>query len=369
MSFALYFPPTGVLKRTSDLEAVRCIEPLVDARWESFVNAHPRASVFHSRAWLEALSRTYGYRPVAYTTSGADERLQDALVFCSVDSWLTGRRLVSLPFSDHCDPLVCGEGDQQILEDALEAAGRDGWRYIEIRPLVRPTLRSPLFQTSATYYFHELNLETGLDTIFRNFHKDSIQRKIRRAEREGLSYEEGTSEMFLDNFYHLLILTRRRHRLPPQPRKWFQNLVDCFGANLKIRIARKDELPVAAMLTLRHKDTLTYKYGCSDARFNRFGGIHLLYWKSIQDAKNSGLRRFDLGRTDFNQPGLVTFKDRWGATRSELTYFRYAMSGNPAHIFDRNEKNWSARMARQLLAHSHPNVLALIGSLLYRHVG
>jgi hypothetical protein len=28
------------------------------------------------------------------------------LVFCRVRSWLTGRRSISLPFSDHCEPLV-----------------------------------------------------------------------------------------------------------------------------------------------------------------------------------------------------------------------------------------------------------------------
>ena len=73
-----------------------------------------------------------------------------------------------------------------------------------------------------------------------NLHKDSIQRKIRRAEREGLRCEEGTGDTLLDDFYRLLEMTRRRHHLPPQPKKWFQNLVSCFGDALKIRVARND---------------------------------------------------------------------------------------------------------------------------------
>ncbi len=40
------------------------------------------------------------------TTCAPDAPLTDGVVFCEVDSWLTGRRLVSLPFSDHCEPLL-----------------------------------------------------------------------------------------------------------------------------------------------------------------------------------------------------------------------------------------------------------------------
>src|SRR5690242_12893147 len=87
-------------------DGVLAINPLVDDRWPEFIGRHPNASVFHSRGWLSALQSTYGYEPLAFTTSAPSEELKNALLFCVVRSWLTGSRLVSLPFSDHCDPLV-----------------------------------------------------------------------------------------------------------------------------------------------------------------------------------------------------------------------------------------------------------------------
>ena len=51
---------------------------------------------------------------------------------------------------------------------------------------------------------------------------------------------------------------------------------------------------MAAILTFRHKDTLVYKFGCSDARFNNLGGTQFLFWKAIQQANLAGLRVFDL---------------------------------------------------------------------------
>ena len=91
------------------------IDPLTDPRWDRFLQQHPRASVFHSTPWLEALRRTYGYRPVAYTTSAPHEDLENGLVFCRVESWLTGRRLVSLPFSDSCELLVDDHSEFRVL--------------------------------------------------------------------------------------------------------------------------------------------------------------------------------------------------------------------------------------------------------------
>ena len=346
------------------------IEPLKDPRWEPFLTDHPLASVFHSRAWLEALRRTYGYDSIAFTTSSPEEDLQNGVVFCRVESWLTGRRLVSVPFSDHCAPLLRGPEDARLFFKSLEDEGRAGkWRYIEMRPLETILTAGPDWHSAMTYTLHQLDLTPNLHTLFNDFHKSSVQRKVRRAERERLEYREGSTRTLLDPFYQLLVITRRRHHVPPQPKAWFQNLSDCFGESLKIRIALKGDRPVAGMLTIRYKDTLVYKYGGSDTQFNNLGGMHLLYWKAIQDAKNSGLRTFDLGRSDHAQDGLITFKSRWGAKQSILTYIRFGVTGSSEHIFDPAGTSWKLRIVKRAFAHAPTRLLSALGGVLYKHVG
>jgi CelD/BcsL family acetyltransferase involved in cellulose biosynthesis len=361
---------TEVARSVSETKLAHCIEPLQDQRWEEFVRRHPRASVFHSSAWLQALSRTYGYQPIAYTTSAAGEKLESGMVFCRVKSWLTGQRLVSLPFSDHCEPLVDTPKDLEPIAAALEQESRRGrWRYLEMRPLQRVAMITSLRHTTVRYTFHQLDLGPDLGTLFRNCHKSSTQRKILRADREGLGYREGSTKDLLDDFYRLHTVTRRRHGRPPQPRRWFVNLMDCFGAALKIRVAFKGACPVAAVLTILHKDTLVYKYGASHPRFNNLGSMHLLLWKAIEEAKTSGLHFFDFGRTESGQQGLITFKQRWGATQSDLIYSRYSLSDDVTHTFEPFSANWKSRVAHYLLAHMQPRVLSLAGRVLYRHVG
>jgi len=116
---------------------VHKIDPLVDPRWLEFIMCHPRASVFHSPPWLRALKETYGYRPVVHTTTGPGQSLQNGVAFCHVKDWLRGSRMVSLPFSDHCQPLVDRDENMQLLLEAMrQNQEQKKWKYIELRPLV-----------------------------------------------------------------------------------------------------------------------------------------------------------------------------------------------------------------------------------------
>src|ERR1700721_1790470 len=85
---------TEVRKADPGPPVVHFIEPLEDRPWERFVEWHPCSSLFPSSAWLQALSRTYGYKPIVFTTSPPGSELKNGVLFCQVESWLTGRRLV-----------------------------------------------------------------------------------------------------------------------------------------------------------------------------------------------------------------------------------------------------------------------------------
>jgi lipid II:glycine glycyltransferase (peptidoglycan interpeptide bridge formation enzyme) len=351
------------------LKLVHCFQPLTDPRWDIFLQGHPNASVFHSSPWLEALNKTYGYEVVAYTTSADTQELENALVFCRVRSWLTGSRIVSLPFSDHCEPLVSSENAAAIVAEILKQEfDRDKRGYLEVRPLERFELVNQPRRTAIPYLFHQLDLTPDIDVIVRKFHKSSVQRKIHKAETGKLAYGEGTTDALLDQFYDLFKQTRKRHRIPPPPRQWFVNLMRSFGDALRIRLAYKNDRAVAAMITLRYKDTLVYKYGASDPEFHRFGAMHLLYWRAIQEAKMLGLRQFDFGRTDADQHGLITFKSRWGAQQSPLTYSRYSVSGSSTHFFDLPAAKWKSRVAKYAVSHLPYSLVSRIGQVLYPHI-
>jgi len=125
----------------------------------------------------------------------------------------------------------------------------------------------------------------------------------------------------------------------------------------------KDDLPVASILTISHKKIMVYKYGCSDARFNRLGGMALLLWNTIQEAKDKGLDEFEMGRSDGNNPGLISFKEHWGAVGTQLNYWRY-----PSRTVG-IANTWQKNMLRRVIPATPTSALRTMGMLLYRHIG
>src|SRR5262249_16609597 len=206
-------------------------DPTQDVRWPEFVGRHRRASVFHTREWLKALQMTYGYSPVVFTTSSPDCDLADGIVCCEIDSWVTGRRLVSLPFSDHCKPLCKSPlGLEFLLAHLQQESKRKAWKYFEFRPACEEfgaVAKSKDFADASKYYLHLLDLAADCKALFESFDRDSVQRRIQHAERVGLVERCGNSDELLKHFYGLFVVTRGRHSIPPIPIPWFRNLIQC----------------------------------------------------------------------------------------------------------------------------------------------
>lgn len=345
---------------------VYAMDPLTDSRWAEFVETQPLSSVYHTPGWLLALRRTYGYQPVVYTASREGDKLTNGIVFCRVSSWLTGRRLVSLPFADHCEPLwERAEEACEIIDCLRRSMKVEKWKHIELRPRTSGVLAGlTSIEKGSSFAFHALDLGPSLETLFSRLQKSSIQRMIRRAEREKLRCEQGHSENLLQKFCSLMLKTRRRHKLPPQPVSWFRNLIACLGDRLTIRVALKNGKPVASILTLSHKSTLIYKYGCSDAQYHNSGAVPFLLWDAIRAAKEEGLHEFDLGRSDCDNSGLIAFKNRWGASPSILQYVRFF--GSSPRIAGGSR---GMQAAQRLFSLMPDGLLTAAGKLLYRHIG
>jgi hypothetical protein len=342
-------------------------DPVEDPRWPEFLERHPRACVFHTPGWLEALRSTYGYDPIGYTTSPPCDKIRSGLVLCRVNSWLTGRRLVSLPFSDHCEPLLDPDELEffvQSLEAKVEAGQCD---YIEIRPIsgsFDTNGEGAGFRPATRYRLHRIDLQPDLEVIRGGFDKDSVVRRIRRAERAGLIEKSGAPQDLLRDFYTLLMRTRARHAVPPQPYEWFQNLIDCLGDALSIRVAYKGATPIAAILTLRFRDVAIYKYGCSEVSFKNLGAMPLLLWMAIQESKFTGAKVFSLGRSDEHNVGLIAFKNHWTTDSTPLVYWRC-----PGPVSPDSRESWRLGMAKRVFAFMPMRIQAATGRLIYRHIG
>jgi CelD/BcsL family acetyltransferase involved in cellulose biosynthesis len=300
---------------------IRALDPTCDAYWSELASSHPEFTVFHSSAWIRVLSKTYRHKPLVLYWS-RNGRPAAALPLLEVVSPLTGRRGVSLPFTDSCKPLFfSGCNPSGIFEDVRTFAQRRSWTHFEIRG--RMTNDFPC-QPSLTFHGHSLDLRSPANTLFASF-AASVRRAIRKAERSGLTVSLSCSEEALREFYRLHERTRRRHGLPPQPFSFFRNI---HNEILKpglgfIAIAKRCSSPVAAAVFLHTQRAAVFKFGASDERYLDLRPNNLVMWHGIRHLAENGLEKLHLGRTSVPNEGLRRFKLGWGATEDPIEYFRF----------------------------------------------
>lgn len=341
----------------------RLIDPIADPEWLALVERSPAAEAFHHPRWLELLSSQYGYEIEACCIAGS-QGIAAGIPVARVESRLTGRRLVAIPFSDVCMPLLAGDASPAALAalgPALaEEAGRDGLDLTVHAPL--PGIPGAFVQPS--FLRHLLPLSADPAEVERSYSKSQIKRGIKKARREGLRTERRSDAAALDIFYALHLRTRRRLGVPTQPKRFIRRFEGLFDAGLGfVELVLDAGEPVAAAVFLTYNGTVTYKYGASDAAKLAKRPNNLLFAEVIRRACEDGFQTLDFGRTDLENEGLRSFKRSWGAAEVELSY-TYLAEHEPTPGPGLRDRLMGATIRR-----SPAFVGRLIGEALYRHAG
>jgi hypothetical protein len=280
-----------------------------------------------------------------------------------VDSWLTGRRAVSLPFTDECSPL-CSELDSfnLLLQATLEYGKSRQWRYVEIRG-GRPWFKNAV--TSTAYLGHRLALRADEASHMAEL-ESSFRRAVRKAEKSGVTVTFSRQLADLRQFYDLLCQTRKRHGVPPQPWTFFANFHRHILATGQgyVALAQHQGNAVAGAVFLQFGRSVTFKYGASHDAQQELRANNLVMWEAIKRFAREGFSELDFGRTSIANEGLRRFKLGLGATESVVEYVKYDL-GKGAFVTARDEASgWYNHLFRLM-----PGSLAkLAGRLLYPHI-
>jgi hypothetical protein len=323
---------------------------------------HPDHTVFHTAAWARVLASTYGHRPI-YLRATSGETTQMLLPLMEVRSWLTGRRGVSLPFSDRCGPLIFGEFEpSHVVETLSRMAQERGWKHFEVRG--GPELRSTV-DRKPSYYSHVLNLRRTEEEVFDGFDA-AARRAVRKAQRSGLKVRVERDLAAIEKYYGLHVRTRRKHGVPPQPRLFFKHIhreIIQPGQGFVV-LAEKEGRPIAAAVFFLVGQHAVYKFGASDESQQECRGSNLVMWEGIRVLMRSGAHLLDFGRTSTSNEGLRRFKLSWGtAENPQYDFRRVTRHGTWVTGTDRAEG------AHQKIFRRMPGwANRMIGTLLYRHL-
>jgi CelD/BcsL family acetyltransferase involved in cellulose biosynthesis len=332
-----------------------------DPRWLEFVSASEGATAFHHPAWAALLGDCYRYPAFAFALDDGAGGIVAGLPVIDVSNRLTGKRWLSLPYTDVCPPLVAPDASVDELVAALdEERRRQGIPEFELRADLPG--REARHRSEAV--IHTLPLAADPEQMEREF-KRSVRQHIAKGSRSGVTVRraEAVGDL-VDTFYRLHIRTRQRQGVPVQPRRYFVRLWQRFlepGLGFCL-LAHSDDKPVAGAVFLAWKNTVLYKYSASDQQYLSLRPNYVLLWEAIRWSGANGYAALDLGRSDLDHAGLRHFKSSWGAREEPLVYSTLGEAGGGSGLSSRGAPLLSA-----VIRHSPPSVCRALGELLYKY--
>jgi CelD/BcsL family acetyltransferase involved in cellulose biosynthesis len=330
-----------------------------DPRWLQLLRSHFEATAFHLPEWSEAVSSTYGYTAVVLVMEDDRGRVIGGLPVVECHRPLGGKRLVSLPFTDHCPPLVMPGAEAEFTAALGEWREDKGGAALEVRARL-PGIEGAQHHVVGTR--HLLALEADPETIFKRFDRSRIQKRIRTARAAGVETVITRSRADMTVFYRLHCATRKRLGVPVQPLRFIENVWSKLvepGLGFLV-LAHLGGRPIGAALFLAYNRRLLYKYSASVSTAWNLRPNLMILWAAMEWGCANGYTILDMGRTDSDNESLRVFKAGWGSEEMPLVYTRFGPAG------DRFGHGPVARVLSNVIRRSPTVVCRVLGETLYR---
>lgn len=356
------------------MDEIKIIDPLTDTRWDKFVGNHPLGWVVHLSGWKKVIEQTFSHiqgHYLALIDTETDE-IKAGIPIYEIRSWLTGKRLVSIPFATVSDVLASNSHQSALLiNEAIKLLNRLKYAHMEIRALNASLLvhHAQLIENH-DYKHHYLDLSAGQEAIWNQLNYKAIRYEINKANKNKLKIKIADDENDLHIFYHLYSMTRKRLGLPSQPYLFFKRLYDTFSAsnNIAILLAFLEDQAIAGhFLFIYNGRTSVEATGMNDD-YRKISPNHFLFWEGIKLACVEGCKIYDFGRTSIFNPSLLNFKKRWDTTEVDLYTFYYDRERKRLNMTSR-ESSLSYKLIRYMCNKSPGFIQPVLSRFCYRHLG
>lgn len=347
----------------SETLTVVTLDPTTDPRWEQLL-AGQRADVFHSPPWLRALRDTYDLPIEARVLADASGAPVAGFVYSRIDD-IMDPRVVSLPFSDFCDPLAATPAEWEALTaGVVDPAGRFHLRCLHSEL----PLGDPVLSVAGRARWHGVDLTRGLDEIWESI-ASSARRSIRKARDEGVQVRAGESLEDLRSFFELHLRVRKyKYQLLAQPWPFFEHLWTHLlsQGHGRLLLAEREGQVLGGVLLLQWGASLYYKFNASQPDLLGARPNDLVIWEAIEHGVASRLARLDFGLSDWDQEGLLRFKRKYATEEKTIHSLQ-----NVPHAPSPREAELRALLPRLTALFTRPDVPDSVsedaGNSLYRY--
>ncbi len=283
------------------------------AAWDAYVQAAPGATFFHRYGWRRVIE-TALKQPCHFLLAEREGRIEGVLPLGEVRSPLFGHTLVSMPFCVYGGIVAANDEARQALDRAaLALAEALGVGHLEYRDRDAPA--HPDWPGTNLYATFRRALDPEVEQNLL-----AIPRKQRAMVRKGIKVGlRSDIDHDLRRFYPAYCESWHRLGTPVLPRRYFQLLLEEFGADVDIvSVTQQDEV-VCCVMNFYFRDEVWPYYAGVTAAARLLAGSDFMYWEVMRLAVERGYRLFDFGRSKVGT-GAYDFKHNWGFEPQALHY-------------------------------------------------
>lgn len=317
-----------------------------EERWNTFIRL-ANSNVFHTLEWRNVIQETYKFKPY-YFMSVDDGSTFGCLPMFAVDSFIFGRRFISLPFSFEADPLY---KDKKVLKELLTKAteiAKDS-KYLEIRTrekLPADMVKDFGLNETMDTFLSVLEL-TDTDTLWKEMDKKH-RNAIRKAEKDGLKVREGNIDDLREYHRLKMRLSAKKYGIPSEPLKFYYNLWGEMASKnmVKLFVAEFNNKVIGGIILLLYKGEVLYYSGAADEKYLHLKPYNLLVWEALKYSCKNRYKIFNFGTSEHK--GLLDFKESWGAKSVQIPVYSTSASGKAAGygLFTKIWKKIPTRMSK-----------------------
>ncbi len=301
-----------------------------DEKWDRFVSQHS-GLLFHRSVWSKVLKRSYGC-PLRYLVVEKGGHW-----LCGLPGMIVGNPVFRVFYS--LVPYGGFVGDRESITQFLDLV--NGWarkqgihRVQIVDPHIKIKQDLPDFKC-VEWFRHVLQLEgKSVEEIWSDY-RDSLKRNIKTALSSDLSLESIRSREHVELFYRLYLDSMKRNKAQARyPLELFCEIFDLLIPEFAdILFMNHQGRPAAGIVVIYSQKTAHYFHGGSDSNYLHLRPNDLLFHNAIRAAKDKGKSYFDFMGSTEKMPGLIRFKEKWGAQRQVLHNYHKDISRARASMY------------------------------------
>lgn len=304
-------------------------------QFDSFIAASPTGDLLQSYEWGDLKQRGGGWHPIRLVAEN------DGKIIGVVS--ILRRKLPRMNKCIYYAPRgpVCDFSNHQILQALVDEvrtrATQDGAILFKIDPPVVVGDNTPQsleqlgfkrvadpdgFGGTQPRCVMQLDIRPSLDELLANF-KPKWRYNIRLAEKKGVQVRSDCTRDDLKVFYKLLKETAVRDRFSVRGYDYYEHMWDTLivPGYARLFLTEYEGEAIAGALSFVFGDKCWYTYGASSNRHRNVMPNHLMQWRMIQWAKESGCVLYDFRGVSPKKEedpgdhlyGLNRFKEGFGA--------------------------------------------------------